>query len=331
MTAPKHVTYAGELYDRTLGLFTGQVQMPGVALRYLALPVEEVFWRQSRHREFDASEYSLGSYLSTFERGSASDLIGLPIFPSRAFRHGAIYVRADRGIEGPRDLEGRAVGTPEWTQTASLWVRGLLADRYGVDLRSVGWRLGGLHEPGREEKTEVSPPASFEVRRIDDDQTLDGLLLGGDLDAVVSARPPRSFSSGNPLVRRLFPDYRQVEADYFRETGIFPIMHLVVLRAEVRDATPWLPGSLLRGFEHSRVLAIERLRDSTTQVSSLAWTAAYAEEELAVLGDAFAHGVSGARVALDTFLRYAQDQGITARRLDVDELFCPSTYSMERV
>lgn len=330
MSQPVPVTYAGAVYDRTRALYDGDIRIEGVDLRYLATGIEDVFWRQGRNAEFDAAEFSFGAFVAGVEQADGP-FVAIPVFPSRLFRHSALYVRADSDVSVPADLAGRAIGTPEWSMTASLWLRGILGEHYGLDLTSVRWRTGGLEEPGRQEKSRVVPPERFDVRPVDADRSLSRELLDGTLDALITARPPTAFLRGDGSIRRLFADYRTEELGFFRRTGIVPIMHLVVLRRSLAERHPWLANNLRRGFELARAGAVPALRDSAVCSSSLVWESAYAEEEAAQLGDVFRYGVDANRVALATALRYAYEQGFTAKSLAPEDLFLPETLTDAKV
>lgn len=258
-------------------------------------------------------------------------LCAIPVFPSRAFRHSAIYVHKDSGVTRAADLDGRSIGTPEWSMTASLWMRGILGEHYGVDLKSIRWRTGGLEEPGRQEKSRVVPPSHFSVEPIGTDTTLVQQFFDGGIDALLTARPPRAFLAGDPRFRRLFPDYRSEELRFFRVTGIVPLMHVVVLKRELVRQHPWVANNLRRAMEVARARAAPALRESAVCFNSLIWESAYAEEEAAELGDVFAYGVEHNRAALTALLRYASEQGFTSRRLDPEELFLPATLTDAKV
>ncbi|WP_300017579.1 ABC transporter substrate-binding protein [Pseudonocardia sp.] len=330
MTRDVPLTYAGAVYDRTRPLYDGSVRPEGVDLRYLETGIEELFWRQGRYHEFDAAEFSFGAYLAAAERPDRP-FDAIPVFPSRAFRHSALYVRADSEIEKPEQLSGRTIGTPEWSMTASLWMRGILGEHYGVDLQSVQWRTGGLEEPGRQEKSPVVPPDRFDVGPLPEGTTLTGDLLDGSLDAVLTARPPRAFLAGDPRIRRLFPDFRTAELEYHRATGIVPIMHVVVVKRDVLERHPWVANNLRHAFELARQPATAQLRDTAVCTSSLVWESAYAEQERSLLGDPFAYGVDGNRATLDAVLRYAAEQGFTSRPLELAEVFLPGTLTDAKV
>lgn len=324
------LSYGGEVYDRTAALFYSDVRPQGIDLRYVRTDIEEIFWRQSRYREFDASELSFGVYLATLDT-SERPFVAIPVFPSRAFRHSAIYVHDDSPLTDARDLREARIGTPEWTMTASLWMRGILEDYYEVPVASVAWFTGGLDEPGREERVPVGPAPGLDVSPISPDDTLSELLLRGDLDAVIAARPPESVLGGRPGIRRLFADPQQEEIAYFRSSGIVPIMHLVALRREVVEANPWIARNLYDAFVAAKRGVARRLRDSAALATSLIWQTSYAESEQALIGDPFAYGAEPNRAALEAILRYGHEQGLTARRWTIDEIFSPSTLTEAKV
>jgi 4,5-dihydroxyphthalate decarboxylase len=330
MSANVQLTYAGGVYDRTARLLTGEVRPVGIDLTYLPTGIEELFWRQGKYGEFDASEYSSGAYLASAEDPEYG-FTALPVFPSRAFRHSAIYVNADAGIRSARDLEGRVVGTPEWSQTGSLYARGILREHYGVDIGSIRWRTGGVQQAGRQEKSRVSPPPEFEVKPLAQGRTLQQALLDREIDALITARPPLAFTEGNPGIRRLFANYRDEESAYYEKTGIFPIMHLVIVRKSILAACPWVANNLCAAFERARHPAVDVLLDSAVSSNSLIWESAYAEEERARFGDPFAYGVDENRTTLDAFCRYGYEQGFTSRLLAPEDLFFHTTLTSARV
>jgi 4,5-dihydroxyphthalate decarboxylase len=314
-------------YDRTRALREGTVRPAGIDLTYLTLPPEQTFFRMLRFGEFDAAEMSLSSYVLTLNQ-SPSPYVAIPVFPSRAFRHGGIYVPADGRVREPADLAGAVVGVPEYQMTAAVWIRGILAEHHGVPADRVSYRTGGLHEAGRHEKVPLDLPARFDVRPIGDGQTLDGLLRSSAIDALYSARAPRSFDPARPdgPVRRLFPDVVAAEEEYARQTGIFPIMHTLVLRRAVYERHPWVARSLLDAFTDSKRLAYPELLEVTALKTMLPWGVPAAERTMALLGtDFWPYGVAANRVTLDAFLRYSHDQGLAAKPWRPEDLFVPET------
>ncbi len=303
----------------------GSVQPDGIDLTYLAMPVEETFFRMLRHKEFDVAEMSLSSYVvSLFTE--ARPFIAIPVFPSRFFRHSSIYVHAGSGIREPRDLIGRRAGSPEYQMTAPVWIRGMLSDEYGVKVDSVTHYTGGEEEPGRPEKLKLDLPLHIRVQRIGPEQTLSRMLQDGEIDALFTARKPSSFGNGQGRVTRLFGDFVQAERDYFRKTRIFPIMHTVVVRRSVYEAYPWVAQSLYKAFCESQRRTYEDLAETAALKAMLPWAHASVEEARREMGDDFwPYGLEPNRHTLETFLRYSFEQGLSKRQLAPEDLFAPET------
>ena len=313
-------------YDRTAQLRGGQIAPAGIDLTYVTLPAEETFFRMLRHQEFDAAEMSLSSYVLTLRRPDPP-FVAIPAFPSRMFRHGSIYIPAHSELPGPSALAGRTVGVPEYQMTAAVWIRGILAEHYGVPVDSVHYRTGGLHDPGRTEKLPLSLPDNIDVQSIGTGETLDGLLAAGRIDALYTARAPRSFRRDQPGgVRRLFADAKAVEREYFRQTSIFPIMHTIVLRRAVYERNRWIARSLLDAFVRAKAAAYAELAEVTALKYTLPWAVTDAEEAVALMGEDFwPYGLTANRHTLEVFLRYSYDQGLAHRLLSPDELFAAET------
>lgn len=317
-------------YDHVRDLCTGQVRAEGIAITPLHLPTEEIFHRFLRYREWEMSEISLAKYAAMRSQGDAS-LVAIPVFPSRVFRHSSIYVRRDGPVRVPGDLAGRRVGVPEWAQTAAVYSRGLLADTYGIDLRGIHWTQAGVNQPGRMEKVRLALPDGLRVQPRPD-ASLDALLRAGELDAVLSAHPPGSFEAGDPGIVRLFADPAAEERAYYQATGIFPIMHVVVLRAAVLDRFPWVAMNLFAAFEAAKARSLARLAEYTASRVPLPWVPAQVAAAQALFGpDPFPYGLAANQPTLDAFLGWAQAQGVTERRLQPEELFAPQTLSRVRV
>jgi 4,5-dihydroxyphthalate decarboxylase len=318
------ITLACERYDRTEALRDGRVTPAGVDLTYLPQRVEETFFRMARFREFDAAEMSLASYVVGLTRDAP--FVGLPVFPSRMFRHSGVYVSGASGITEPATLAGRRVGVAEFQLTANVWIRGLLADEYAVPVESVTYVTGGLHSPGRVEKVPIDLPPGIRIEPLGPGRTLDQALATGEIDALYSPRTPGSFTRGDRGVRRLFEPSRPVEEDYYRRTGILPIMHVLVLRREVYESNRWLARSLYDAFERARVLCIEGLDDTAATRYMLPWLHDEVARTRALLGDDYwPYGLEPNRHVLRIFLDYAYAQGLAARRLQPEELFAPET------
>lgn len=312
-------------YDRTRALAEGRVPIDGVELNYLNLPVEEIFFRMMRHREFDVSEMSLSSYtLSLFQENPP--FIAIPIFPSRVFRHSCIYINSDSGIREPKDLAGKRIGNPEYQMTAVVWIRGILSDEYRVPVDSPSYFTGGEEEAGRPEKLGLSLPHSFRVQAIPADQTLSRMIEAGDVDALYTARTPSTFHRGSGKVRRLFNDYATVEREYYSKTKLFPIMHTVVIRREIYEQHPWLAQSLYKAFAAAQKETYEDLHETSALKCMLPWLVSHLEETEKIMGcDFWPYGIAANQHTLSTFLRYHYEQGLSKRQLTPRELFAPES------
>lgn len=318
-------------YDRTRALADGRVRPEGIDLNLIPLHVEETFFRMLRGREFDAAEMSLSSYSVSLMRGDPA-FVAIPVFPSRFFRHGCIFVSARSGVREPKDLVGKRIGVPEYQMTAPVWIRGILSDEYGVDPESVSYFTGGEEEPGRDEKLKLDLPDRFKVSPIPAGKTLAAMLADGEIDALHTARTPSTFYSRPDDVKRLFPDFVAVEKAYHRRTGIFPIMHVIALRRDVYEANRWIAQSLFKAFREAQAIAYDNLKVTSAMISMLPWQVAAVEEAVAELGqDWWPYGFQANRAVLDTFLRYHHEQGLSRRRLQPEELFAPETFEAFKI
>ena len=312
-------------YDRTRALMDGSVQPDGIDLNYLNMPVEETFFRMLRHREFDVAEMSLSSYsVSMFSE--PRPFVAIPVFPSRFFRHSCIYVNAKAGIKEAKDLIGKRVGTPEYQMTAPVWIRGILQDHYGVPVDSVTYFTGGEESPGRSEKLKLNLPPNIKIEQIGPDQTLAKMLQDGEIDALYTARMPSSFQNGSGAVKRLFEDFEPVERNYFKETGIFPIMHTIAIRRDVYDANRWVAQSMMKALRESQRRTYEDLADTAALKAMLPWLTAHVEQVKREMGDDFwPYGLEKNEATLRTFLRYHFEQGLSKWLLEPRELFAPES------
>ena len=294
----------------------------GIALNQITLQIEEICFRFTKFREWEASEMSFGKVVALMADPDPQ-IIALPVFVSRVFRHSAIYLRKGSGITRPKDLEGKRVGVPEWAQTATIYVRGMLAHEYGVDLRSIAWTQAGVHEAGRIEKVKLHLPPGLHVTPAPD-RSLAEMLARGDLDAVISARDPGG--------ERLFADYPAQELAYFRKTRIFPIMHVVVLRRDVYERDRWVAMNLVQAFEEAKDLSVARAAEIGASSTPVPWVADHARRWREAAGEDFwPYGVEPNRPTLEAFVQYAHEQGICARRLQVEELFAPETLQRAKI
>jgi len=319
-----NLTLATWDHDRVMALHDGRVAVPGVAFESHILPTTKLFPIAVQEARFDVTELSVSSYALQVSRGIGA-YTAIPAFVSRAFRHSGFFARAGSGIESPADLAGRRVGVPEYQMTAALWMRGILADEYGVDPATIHWRTGALDEGIRRERLELALPPGMVVEPIRDGETLQDLLLAGEIDGLLAPKPPAAFLAGDARIRRLVPDYEAAEQDYHARTGFFPIMHLIAVRRSIVEANPWLPRALLDAFTQARDLAVARLRDiwlGSANRLSLPWLGASMERTLAAMGpDYWRYGFRANRAELAAVCRYSRAQHLAAREVVPEELF----------
>ena len=312
------ITIACGNYDRTRALSDGTVQPEGVELNYIPIRPAETFWRMLNNEEFDASEMSLSSYTILRSQGDTR-FIALPVFPSRIFRQSCVYVHSRSGIKRPEDLKGRRFGAADYQMTAAVWVRGFLQHDYGVLPEDLDWVVGAPVRPG------VNIPERIRIEHIGPDRSLDGMLDRGELDALLGVTFPRPFLAGSRRVRRLFPNYRRVEEDYYRRTGIFPIMHTFVLKSSLFEAEPWVAISLYKAFVQAKQLNDRLLYDTDALHAGLPWLIDEIERSRRVFGgEIWDYSVEGSRPTLEALVQYLDEQGLTARRMGVEELFVPN-------
>ena len=314
------LTLAIQGYDHTRALFDGTVRVEGAELDCVSIsPPSQIFLRMLHNEEFDVAEMSLSNFLVAVGRGDRR-FVGLPVFPSRVFRHSYVWVHASAGIEKPEDLREKKVGIADYSMTALLFVRGFLEHQYGVAPQDIRWFRR------RSEHLAIEIPPGIRIENIGKDQTLDGLLEEGRLDAVALTSAPRAFKQGSPLVRRLFPDPRAVEADYYRETGIFPIMHMVVMRRPLYEQHRWLAAALCHAFQKAKELALGRCAE---HLYPLPWLNLDFEFAQIVMGhDICAYGVKPSLPTLEAATLYSHEQGLTQRMIEVSELFAPETLEL---
>lgn len=322
-----HLTLACGPYDRTESLRSGEVKPAGIDLTYVTgRSSRETFSRMVKHQAFDVAEMSCAFYLGRKAQGGFP-FTAIPVFPSRRFRHGFVFVHRDSDIHSPKDLEGKRVGVPEYRVTAAIWVRGILAEHFGVDLGRMQWHVGGLDRSASDPGI-VATSLPFEMARpvgvqtVSADRTLGGMLAVGDLDALISPRVPKSYFTAE-TVERLFPDYPDREREYFRSTGIFPIMHTVVIRNDLYQRHPWIADSLYDAFVASRNRAWERLGSSGALTTMLPWQYADVEEMAGLHESLWTYGLEPNRHVLDKLVSYLVDQGFIDRRVPLDEVFAP--------
>lgn len=312
-------------YDRNRALFDGRVQVDGCDPVYMLLSPEEMFFRAMRNRDFDVTELSFSSYLVKHSKGD-SPYVAIPVFLSRAFRHTSIYVRKDR-IKRPEDLRGCRIGIPEYQLTAIVWARSILHSDHGIAPEDVTWVRGGIDTPGRPEKIRLDLPAGVKVESAPEGRTISDLLDQGEIDAFIAPRPPGGAAAHNPNVGWLFDDPTATAKQYYARTGIFPIMHVVGVRKELAAQHPWLPAALFKAFEESKAQALELLADTSATKVTLPFVEEQLKAARELLGEDFwSYGVAKNRRTIEAFLHHHHAQGLSARKVELAELFHPSTY-----
>jgi len=312
-------------YDRTRALSDGKVKIDGCDPVFMRLSPEEMFFRAMRSQDFDVTELSFSSYLVKHSTG-ASPYIAIPVFLSRAFRHTSIYVRKDR-IKQPSDLRGRRIGIPEYQLTALVWARSLLMDDYGIRPEDVIWVRGGIDTPGRQEKIKLELPANVKIENAPEDKTISDMLNEGQIDGFIAPRPPSGAALHNPDVGWLFDDPTAIAKDYFHRTGIFPIMHVLGIRQELAQRHRWLPAALFKAFSESKDMALDLLADTSATKVTLPFIEEQLKSAKAMMGhDFWSYGVQANRKTLEALLQHHHSQGLSSRRMAIEELFHPSTY-----
>ena len=310
-------------YDRTRALIDGSVQIDGVEPACMTLSPEEIFFRALRHAEFDICELSLSSFTVKTAQGGGP-YVGVPAFVSRAFRHTSIYVRTDR-IRKPEDLKGKRVGVPEYQLTANVWARAILQDDYGVKPSDIHWIRGGIEHAGRPEKISINLPKDVRLDNAPEGKTISALLAEGEIDGFIAPRPP-SLPKDTPNVGWLFPDPVAAAKDYFKRTGVFPIMHLVGVRRSIAEQHPWLPGAVFKAFNESKAKALELLADTSATKVTLPFVEERLTEVRALMGEDFwSYGLDANRKTLELFLKHHHAQGLSGRLVKPEELFHPGT------
>ncbi len=330
------ITLACQNYDRTHAVIHGLIKANGIDLQVVEMNNAGKMTTGMFNGEYDVSEFSFAEHVYYTSRNRSS-LVGIPVFPLRMFRHGFIFCNTSSNITDPKYLEGKKVGLYRLAQTACVWIRGLLVDEHGVSPKGTGWYVPSRHpihnwddgsEADQVEPGDGSIIRYLEMREQHDNQgVVDTALCEGEIDALCSAVPPRSFLKGDKRIKRLVENYKRVEVSYFKKTGIFPIMHVLVAKKSVVEEHPDLPGKLFALFSESKKLAMRQLRAEGSL--SLAWKDHYVDEEEEILqADGWAYGLGKNRHVINKFLSYCYELGVANREMRPEELFAPSTWDL---
>jgi 4,5-dihydroxyphthalate decarboxylase len=307
-------------YDHFRDFRLGAVQAQGIDHNWLDLRHHECFARFTANREFDLSELSFAKF-STLVTREDSDVIGLPVVCSRLFRFGSFYVNRKSGIRTAQDLRGKKVGSPEWAHSAAVYMRGWLHNEMGVKLTDVHWYQAGANAPGREEKVELRLPTGVKLTRVAD-KSLSELLAAGEIDCAIIARPPTCFLEGHPDVVRLFPDFLDMEQEYYKRTRVWPIMHIIAMRKVILEDNPWAARNLYDAFLESKRRSVERLLDPAVSRYPVPWLATYARRMRDLFGgDLFPYGIEENRPTWEQMALYTFQQGIAHRQFTPEEIF----------
>ena len=317
-------------YDHVRDLVSGAVPVEGLRVNFQSFSIQEIFHRFTTYREWDASEMSMGMYVSLLSQGDDS-LTAIPVFTSRVFRLSSFYVNRNGAVKTAADLRGRKIGYPEWAHTAGIYSRAWLMHDIGIPLNEIDWVQSGVNAGGRAEHVNLALPD--DVRRVPvSNRSLDEMLLSGDIDCLMSSLPPKSFYDGHPDVVRLLPDFEAVESVHYQQTGIFPIMHCIAIKRELTDTYPWIAANLFSAFNEAKDRSIQRLRDVTISRFPNPWSFAGAERASALFGrDIWPYGIEANRKTLEPFLQFCQEQGIAHRPVTVAELFAPQVQGSFKV
>ena len=307
-------------YDHFRDFRLGDVRAEGIDHNWLVFTHHECFARFTANREFDVAELSFAKFTTQVTRDD-SDIIGLPVICSRLFRFSSFYVNRNSGIQTVEDLKGKKIGSPEWAHSAAVYMRGWMHNEMGVKLTDVHWYQAGANAPGRKEKVELNLPKGVKLTRVAD-KSLSELLAAGEIDCAIIARPPTCFLEGHPDVVRLYPDYLEMEEQYYERTKVWPIMHIIAMKKRILDEHPWVARNLLNAFQESKRRSLERLFDPAISRYPLAWLPTYARRMRDMFGDdPFPYGIEENRATWEQMALYTHQQGIAHRQFAPEEIF----------
>jgi 4,5-dihydroxyphthalate decarboxylase len=327
------LTLAGLGYDRVDALIDGRVPVEGCEVSFEEAAIGDLNTHVfSGPQSIEVTEVGLHPYMLAFANDGFRGYSLIPVYPLRLFRHKSVFIRTDRGIERPEDLRGRVIATPGYSSTSLTWLRGIFQHQYGIAPGDVEWLLASKdsdERSGKTSKQEQVLPEGLSFRRGPEGMDESELLVSGECDALFHAAEPRAFREGNPIVARLFPDYRQAERDYFAETGIFPIMHAVAVRDDVIEEHPWILEEIFRAYSRAKGLALRYLEQAAWYKGSLPWAGQEYEETQRLMGrNYWPYGIEPNRKSLEALFRYSHEQGLADRKLTIEELFHPSTLEL---
>ena len=330
-SVPLSITIAGYPFDRVKGLIDGSVKVEGCHTRFEISNIYKLnAMAMGGKQKFEVQEIGLHPYMVAFANNDFRDYTLIPVFPLRTFRHKSIFIRTDRGIKNPGDLRGKTVAVAGYSQSSLTWIRGMLLHEYGIKPENMEWIISAKSsDKGKVSKNESTLPVGVPIQFGPVGKDESELLVGGDVDAVFSAKEPQAYIDGHPKVARLFPDYRQIERSYFGKTGIFPIMHVVAIRQNVVDKNPWLPKAVFHAYSQAKQGMYRFLKESGWAMISLPWIGKELEETRALMGDNFwPYGIDPNRKTLEALFQYSFEQGLALRKLTIDELFHPTTLNL---
>jgi len=312
-------------YDRIRPLIDGDVQIDGISPIFMLQDPEEIFFRAFRYADYDICELSLSSY-SVKTAAGTSPYVAVPVFPSRAFRHSSVYVRTDRGIDQPENLKEKRIGVPEYQLTANVWVRLILEQDHGVKASDIHWVRGGYEDPTRVEKIRLKLPEGVLLENAPAGQTISNMLAAGEIDGLIGPRAPSCFEQGHPQVKYLFDDPQQSATDWYARRKIFPIMHTLGIRKTLVDQYPWLPGAIMKAFEQSKAIALQRLSDTSATKVTLPFVEDQLRKARQLMGkDFWSYGFLENEQVINSFLAQHYAEGLSSRRLQAAELFHPAS------
>ena len=328
------LSLAGYNLDRTRALFDGRVDVDGCDFQIKEQGIGDLNTHVfSGPQTLDVTEIGLHPFMLAYTNEGFRDYSLLPIYPIRVFRHKSIFIRTDRGIKGPEDLRGRKVATAGFSSTSLTWLRGIMQHEYGLNPEAIKWFVSAkdssAEAAGKVSKQESMVPKGLSVSQGPEGKDESDMLESGEVDALFHAAEPRAYIEGHAKVARLFPDFRKTERAYFKKTGIFPIMHAVVIRNTLVEQNPWLPKAVFNAYSQAKQIMYDQLKKMGWATISLPWAAKEIEETNALMGENFwPYGIEPNRKALEALFQYSYEQGLCSRKLPIEEVFHPASLEL---